>query len=93
VTISSLPNANRTSDDEIAALAEAEDRVVVTKDRDFRDSYLLRGTPQRLLVVTTGNITNHDLLALVRANLAAIVASFDDATFVELTADRIIVHR
>jgi predicted nuclease of predicted toxin-antitoxin system len=90
---SSLPKGNRTPDNELAALADAEDRVVVTKDRDFRDSHLLRRTPRRLLVVTTGNVTNTDLLALVKANLEAIVTSFDDAAFVELGPDRLIVHR
>jgi predicted nuclease of predicted toxin-antitoxin system len=29
-----LPKGNRTPDTELAALADAEDRVVVTKDRD-----------------------------------------------------------
>ncbi len=32
VHTSELPNGNRTPDAEIAALADAEDRVVVTKD-------------------------------------------------------------
>ena len=61
---SELPNGNATSDSEINRVADADDRVVVTKDRDFRDSHLLRGTPRHLLVVTTGNITNDNLLAL-----------------------------
>ncbi len=30
-TLSSLPAANRTSDDEIARLADADDRVVISK--------------------------------------------------------------
>jgi len=54
---SELPNANRTPDDEIAAAADAEDRVVVSKDRDFRNSHFLKGSPRRLLVVHTGNIS------------------------------------
>jgi predicted nuclease of predicted toxin-antitoxin system len=45
------------------------------------------------LVVTTGNITNNELMAVVKANLEAIVSSFDDAAFVELGPDRLIVHR
>jgi predicted nuclease of predicted toxin-antitoxin system len=61
---SDLPDGNRTSDAEIARLADAESRVVVSKDRDFRDGHLLRGTPARLLVVATGNISNDDLLGL-----------------------------
>jgi hypothetical protein len=38
-------------------------------------------------------ISDEHLLALVKANLAAIVACLEDATFVELTPDRLIVHR
>jgi predicted nuclease of predicted toxin-antitoxin system len=61
---SELPDANRTTDANIAQRADAEDRVVVTKDRDFRDRQLLQTTPRRLLVVATGNISNNDLVAL-----------------------------
>lgn len=53
-----LPDQNRTTDVEISRVADAEDRIVVSKDADFRDSHLLGGTPARLLVVSTGNITN-----------------------------------
>jgi predicted nuclease of predicted toxin-antitoxin system len=34
-----------------------QERIVVTKDRDFLDSFLLRQQPYKLLLVTTGNIT------------------------------------
>lgn len=48
-----LSDGNRTTDEEIARIADEQDRVVVSKDRDFRDSHLLRRTPRRLLVVAT----------------------------------------
>ena len=38
---SSLPDGNRTTDQQIAALADKDGRVVVTKDADFRNSHLL----------------------------------------------------
>jgi predicted nuclease of predicted toxin-antitoxin system len=57
-----LSEGNRTTDGAIADIADRDGRVVVTKDRDFRDGHLLGGTPQRLLVVATGNITNVALL-------------------------------
>jgi predicted nuclease of predicted toxin-antitoxin system len=41
---SDLPDGNRTSDAEICLTADTEGRVVVSKDRDFRDSHLLRNT-------------------------------------------------
>lgn len=89
---SELPHGNRTSDADIATLADAEDRVVVTKDRDFRDSHLLRSSPRRLLVVATGNVGNNDLLALFDENLDAVVSALEEVRFVELGPDRLIVH-
>lgn len=41
-----LPRGNRTSDRDIIKLADEQGRVVVTKDRDFRDSHLLTGEPE-----------------------------------------------
>ena len=89
---SSLPDGNRATDRWIAQLADREERVVVTKDRDFRDGHLLSGSPARLLVVLTGNITNVALLSLFRHNLEAIVAAFAETDFVELSPTLIILH-
>ena len=58
-----LPLGNRTPDDDIAALAAKEGRVVVTKDSDFVTSFLLRGEPSKLLLISTGNISNEARLA------------------------------
>lgn len=79
-----LPEGNRSTDRVVAAACDAEDRVLVTKDHDFRDSHLLRGSPRRLLIVTSGNIGNDELLAMFLANLANMVSAFDSARMVEL---------
>jgi predicted nuclease of predicted toxin-antitoxin system len=80
-----LPAGNRSTDHEIARLADDDNRVVISKDRDFRDSHLLSRSPRRLLVVATGNITNNDLLTLMEAHLDAIISALETADFVELT--------
>lgn len=90
---SQLPEGNRTTDARLAAHADNEDRVLITKDRDFRDGHLLSGTPRRLLVVATGNITNDELLELFEANLATIVDALEDAAFVELGRQSLTTHR
>lgn len=87
-----LPNRNATSDADVIAAADRQDRIVVSKDDDFRVSLLLTGRPRRLLRVTTGNITNDDLIALVRNNLDAIDEAFVDASHVELSADHLVTH-
>ncbi len=87
-----LANGNRTGDSEIASIADVDDRVVVTKDRDFRDGHLLHGTPDQLLIVATGNITNNELLASFEQHLETIVSTFDDADMVELAQDQLITR-
>jgi predicted nuclease of predicted toxin-antitoxin system len=87
-----LPRANRTPDDEICRVADAENRVVVTKDDDFVYSFLVQGRPARLLLVSTGNIPNAELLALFQERLPALVVSCSNCHFVELTRDSILLH-
>ena len=53
-----LPEGNRSKDRAVAEAADADERVLVTKDGDFRDGHRLRGSPRRVLIVTTGNIHN-----------------------------------
>lgn len=87
-----LPEANRTPDAAIVDLAEREERVVVTKDADFVNSFHLSRRPRKLLLVSTGNITNAELSAILLPNLANLVDAFETADFVELTRTSLIIH-
>jgi predicted nuclease of predicted toxin-antitoxin system len=53
-----LPQGNRSSHLTISSVADRDGREVFSKDDDFLQSHLLRGSPARLLIVATGNITN-----------------------------------
>ena len=86
-----LPNQNRTTDDDLSRIADTDDRIVISKDNDFRASHLLRGTPRRLLIVSTGNITNRDLLALFEHHLDAITSAFETANLVELSPEHLTI--
>lgn len=92
VHTSALRDGNRTSDRELATIADSQDRVLVTKDRDFRDGYLLLNVPRQLLMVATGNITNDDLLALFEANLTLIVDAFENVPFVEINQTSVTIY-
>jgi predicted nuclease of predicted toxin-antitoxin system len=93
-----LPLGNRTPDAEINRIALAEGRVVVTKDQDFVTSFLLRHEPQKLLLISTGNISNDALDRLLAAHLASVEAAFaqhrafGQDSFVELSASAITIH-
>ena len=86
-----LPDGNRSTDSQIAQYADTENRVVVTKDQDFRDGHLLGRSPRKLLVVAAGNITNDALLS--QLHLDAIVSALGEADFVELTPDALALGR
>lgn len=87
-----LPLRNRTPDSEVVALAAREGRVVVTKDSDFVTTFFLHGAPPKLLLISTGNISNDALSHLMAANLATLVTAFAKHDFVELNASAITIH-
>jgi predicted nuclease of predicted toxin-antitoxin system len=87
-----LTKGNRTPDSELRAIAIQENRVVVSKDEDFVTHYLLHGAPPKLLLISTGNISNNGLLTLVAKNLTALVAALCEHDFVELTMSAITIH-
>jgi predicted nuclease of predicted toxin-antitoxin system len=88
----SLPDGNRTADQQIAARADQDGQIVVTKDADFRTSHLLTGSPARLLLVATGNIDNDELLHLFEPRLAELEDAFVVGDHVELRRGAVISH-
>lgn len=92
VHVKDLPAGGRTTDSEITATADREDRVVVTKDADFRHTHETGGHPQRLLHVVVGNVRNQELLDHFSIHHETIVAAFEEADFVELGRQALTLH-
>ncbi len=88
-----LAEGNRTPDVVINEIAERERRVVITKDSDFVNSFLLLGKPYKLLLISTGNIPNTALLSLYMAYLPLITTALQTHRYVELSRTALIVHR
>lgn len=87
-----LPKGNRTTDDEINEVSLREQRVVITKDADFVSTFVLKDRPYKLLVISTGNITNAALEALFVPNIPPLVAALQTHRYVELTRTKLILH-
>jgi predicted nuclease of predicted toxin-antitoxin system len=87
-----LPDGSRTTDTQINDTADREGRAVVTKDADFVDSHLLAGRPAKLLLVSTGNISNRALEALLVPLIPDIVREFGSHSFLELDRSGVIVR-
>ena len=87
-----LPDGNRTADRIINELSIKEQYVVVTKDSDFVESFLLRREPWKLLLVSTGNIKNSSLEALFASTILKMVQGFDTFDFIEMDRANLIFH-
>jgi predicted nuclease of predicted toxin-antitoxin system len=88
-----LTNGNQTSDNQINDISLQEQRIVITKDADFVNSFLVANKPYKLLLVSTGNITNKELTDLFIKNLLAIATAFIEYNYVELTHTSLIKHK
>jgi predicted nuclease of predicted toxin-antitoxin system len=64
-----LPQKNATPDTEINSISSSQNRIVITKDRDFLDSFLIQQKPYKLFLITTGNINNNELMNLFTDHL------------------------
>jgi predicted nuclease of predicted toxin-antitoxin system len=62
-----------TKDADISKYADDYNLILITKDQDFRNSYLLSKTPKKLLKINLGNISNDRLLLLIENNLEKII--------------------
>ncbi len=80
-----FPNKNATKDAEINELSLKENRIVISKDSDFYNRYLLKSEPYKLIIVSTGNISNKNLLILIEKNLDKILEEISHNFVVEIT--------
>jgi predicted nuclease of predicted toxin-antitoxin system len=88
-----LAQQNRTPDSSLLTLANGEQRVLITKDTDFEITHELGQGPPKLLLVTTGNIHNNELLNLFVQHEATIFGLLHQHTFIELGPSQLIVHK
>jgi predicted nuclease of predicted toxin-antitoxin system len=73
-------------------LSLKEHYIVVTKDSDFVETFLVRREPWKLLLVSTGNINNASLEALFSATIPRVVEGFNDFHFIEIGRTSLIFH-
>jgi predicted nuclease of predicted toxin-antitoxin system len=72
-------------------MARHEQQIVISRDADFVDAFLLRGEPPQLLWGTAGNLSNDELMRLLWL-AAQFAGRLRAAKLAELTADDLIIH-
>lgn len=87
-----LLDGNRTTEAQVTEAADREQRAVVTKDADFVDSHVLHTRPAKLLLISTGSISNRDLEVLMVPLIPDIVHELQAHSFLELGRAGVIVR-
>jgi predicted nuclease of predicted toxin-antitoxin system len=84
-----LPLKEKTPDWEINKISVEQNRVVITKDKDFLDSHLLKNSPKKLILITTGNIRNKELFHLLINNFNQIFELLVHHNLIEINTKEI----
>lgn len=87
-----IPEKNKTTDSQISKIANKEDRIVISKDIDFLESFLVKKEPQRLIIVRTGNIPNKHLIKIFEENLETILQMIKRSNLLEISRNEIAEH-
>jgi predicted nuclease of predicted toxin-antitoxin system len=67
-----------TPDDEIISIAVNENRIIVTKDFDFFDYFLLKNYPPAIFLLQLGNIKNNELFVFLEKHLETVCELFTE---------------
>jgi len=87
-----LPNGNDTDDAEVLRIANAEQRIVITKDGDFELPFALGKGPPGLILIGIGNIVNRDLLEVLDSHRDALFGVAALGAVIEVKRNALIVR-
>jgi len=68
-----------TKDEDICKYADQKGYILISKDQDFRNSYLLKRSPKKLIKINLGNISNAELIEIIEKHMNAL-KSLDEET-------------
>ncbi len=69
-------NGHLLSDSNIRKIATEQNRIIITKDTDFWEYYLVKKSPPKVFLLELGNISNKDLFHIIEANLHSLMELF-----------------
>lgn len=86
-------NGHLMADKQIRKISIEENLIVITKDKDFADHFLLFGPPPKVFFLQIGNCSNKTLFSVIERNFSKILQLFDDGTnMVAMDTDKIICY-
>lgn len=88
----SLRSGIKIPDSLICEKSIQEQRIVVSKDVDFFNRFVFHREPFKLVYLTTGNMNNKDLLALLEANWDTLENLLQSHYVIEVNQENILIR-
>jgi predicted nuclease of predicted toxin-antitoxin system len=88
-----LPLQNKTPDADISVCCMEQDRILITKDKDFLNSHIIKNEPAKLVLIKTGNIQNKLLIELLTTHIFLICQLLEQHSLIEIHKHEIVVRR
>jgi predicted nuclease of predicted toxin-antitoxin system len=82
-----LESGNDTTDKIINQISVAEQRILITKDSDFFDSFIIRKEPYKLIFVKLGNTSKKELIQFFDDRFAEIIEQIKVEDMILLSKD------
>lgn len=82
--VTTLSTNRRVFDSLIVQQSTDSGFVVVTKNVDFLNSYLIKGLPKKIIYVAAGTVKNRELLSLFRQHIVEITNQLNAHNVVEI---------
>lgn len=90
VHVNNVLDGDHTKDNDICEFADKGNYIVITKDVDFRNSYLLNRTPKRLIRICLGNLSNQELIKIFEKNYSTISKYFSQSNgYIEIDRESV----
>jgi predicted nuclease of predicted toxin-antitoxin system len=92
IHVNHLPKKWFTPDNEISDYADSNNYVLITKDSDFRKSFLLKKTPKKMIRVVLGNISNEELIKIFIKHETTLTENLKrEFCYIELSASDVLL--
>lgn len=88
-----FPDGHLLQDAEIIKIAKKERRIIITKDTDFLDYFILKNSPPKFILIETGNINNKELFFIIDRHLNKVVKLIEKkSNFIIIQKNSIIAY-
>jgi predicted nuclease of predicted toxin-antitoxin system len=70
--VNNILNKWNTTDDQIINYVDQNDLILISKDQDFRDEFLLKSKPKKFIKINLGNTSNNELIKSISSILVQV---------------------